>query len=101
MNPHAHERSLSCGLAGSGDIDFDEFIAFYKSIAHNSAFDEACDMFDFFDKDKSGELDQKEFLSLLNQIFPEHCEHNERILAKEFASADLDGSDGISKSECT
>eukprot|EP00325_Prymnesiales_sp_UTEX-LB-985_P001366 CAMPEP_0174698724 /NCGR_PEP_ID=MMETSP1094-20130205/4232_1 /TAXON_ID=156173 /ORGANISM="Chrysochromulina brevifilum, Strain UTEX LB 985" /LENGTH=400 /DNA_ID=CAMNT_0015895947 /DNA_START=16 /DNA_END=1218 /DNA_ORIENTATION=+ len=84
---------------GSGDIDFDEFVAYWRSIATNSEFDDASDMFDFFDRDKSGELDRKEFLHCLNQIFPEHVEENERICDAEFGSADIDGSDGISYPE--
>ena len=40
-----------------------------------------------------------EFLGLLNQVFPEHCDENERHVAAEFAAADSDGSDGISLSE--
>ena len=33
------------------------------------------------------------------QVFPEHCDDNERIVAAEFAMADVDGSDGISYPE--
>eukprot|EP00322_Chrysochromulina_rotalis_P002290 CAMPEP_0115871822 /NCGR_PEP_ID=MMETSP0287-20121206/23090_1 /TAXON_ID=412157 /ORGANISM="Chrysochromulina rotalis, Strain UIO044" /LENGTH=310 /DNA_ID=CAMNT_0003326687 /DNA_START=11 /DNA_END=943 /DNA_ORIENTATION=- len=84
---------------GSGDIDFDEFVAYWKSVATNSEFDEASDMFGRFDKDRSGELDKEEFLALLNQIFPEHCDENESIMDAEFAHADVDGSNSISYPE--
>ena len=35
---------------GSGGIDFDEFVAYWKTIMYDSAFDEASDMFRRFDK---------------------------------------------------
>ena len=35
-------------------------------------------------------------LSSSPQVFPEHCEENERHVEEEFATADLDASDGIS-----
>jgi len=53
-------------------------------------------MFDFFDADASGALDPDEFLSLLNQVFPEHCDENERRALEAFPEADTDGSGGIS-----
>ena len=89
-------------LDGNGAIDFDEFVAYWRSIAQSSdsaMFDDACHMFACFDADSSGELDRHEFLSLLNQVFPEHCEENEEHVAAEFAAADTDGSDGINLSE--
>lgn len=61
---------------GSGTIDFEEFSRRYAEMreAVDPRYDEACAMFDFFDADGSQALDPDEFLSLLNQIFPEHCE---------------------------
>ena len=53
-------------------------------------------MFDFFDADRSGELDPDEFLCLLNQVFPEYCEENEARAVEQFEAADSDGSGGIS-----
>lgn len=84
---------------GSGTIDFPEFAKMYVDMRDNDVdprFDEACRMFDFFDADKSGELDPDEFLCLLNQVFPEYCEENEARAVEQFAEADSDGSGGIS-----
>ena len=41
-------------------------------------------------------MDPDEFLSLLNQIFPEHCNENELRAVEQFPEADTDGSGGIS-----
>jgi hypothetical protein len=56
-------------------------------------------VFQFFDADRSGELDEAEFRTLLNQIFPDRCEENEAAVATEFAAADTDGSAGVSFTE--
>ena len=81
---------------GNGGIDFAEFCTYWRSVAASNAFDEAADMFRFCDKDANGELDRAEFLQCLHNLFPEHCDDNEAHVAEEFASADLDASDGIS-----
>ena len=47
----------------------------------------------------AGELDEREFLSLLNNVFPTHCHENEAALTSEFASADTNGSNTISFTE--
>lgn len=87
---------------GSGTVSFDEFVRYYGEMVLSQAstdFDEAADMFAFFDADCSGELDEREFLSLLNNIFPDHCDENDAAVATEFAAADTDGSSGISFTE--
>lgn len=83
---------------GSGTVDFDEFTRRYLEMreAVDPKYDEACAMFDFFDVDANGTLSPDEFLSLLNQVFPERCEENERRAINEFPEADTDGSGGIS-----
>jgi Ca2+-binding EF-hand superfamily protein/ribosomal protein L32 len=72
---------------GSGLVDFGEFLRYYGELLLPHAtrhFEEASDMFFFFDVDQSGKLERHEFLSLLNNVFPAHCEENERVLAAEF-----------------
>ena len=76
------------------------FVEYYNHLAgaHNR-FDEAADMFRCFDTDKNGLLDKQEFLTLLHQIFPEHCEELEEMFEEEFAAADTDHSGTISFKE--
>ena len=40
-------------------------------------------------------MDPDEFLCLLNQIFPEHCDENEERCVEQFKALDADGSGGI------
>jgi Ca2+-binding EF-hand superfamily protein len=49
--------------------------------------------------DKSDSLSKGEFLALLNQVFPEHCDEIEEIFEREWAIADADGSGSISYNE--
>ena len=99
MTLHISKQFKEADTDGNGMIDFDEFVAYYRSVMSDPRFDEASDMFRFFDKDGSNELDKAEFLNLLNQIFPERCDENQRIVDAEFAAADVDGSNGISYPE--
>ncbi|KAJ1630555.1 hypothetical protein T492DRAFT_906701 [Pavlovales sp. CCMP2436] len=85
---------------GSGFVDFSEFIDYYNELANSSTrFDAVADMFRKFDVDKSGSLSKEEFLSLLNQIYPEHCDDIDEIFEREWAIADADGSGDISYDE--
>lgn len=91
-------------LDQDGGIDFDEFVRYWQSVVGSPGFqamllDEAADMFQCFDKDGSGHLDPNEFLALLDNLFPDHCEENERHVAAEFSKCDADGSDKISFQE--
>jgi len=85
-------------LDGNGAITFDEFAKRYIEMreAVDPRYDEACAMFDFFDADESSTLDPDEFLALLNQIFPEHCDENEKRAFAAFEEADIDASGSIS-----
>ena len=81
---------------GSGFVSFDEFLTYYGLLTPASThFDEAADMFAFFDVDHSGTLELHEFASLLNNVFPTQCDANESAIASEFANADKDGSNSI------
>lgn len=84
----------------SGSIDFEEFVAHHNELASTSTrFDQAADMFKKFDVNKDGFLSKDEFLSLLNQIFPEHCDEVDEIFEREWAVADADGSGEVSYDE--
>jgi Ca2+-binding EF-hand superfamily protein len=95
-----YEEFQAADTNADGRIDFTEFVRYYNELkSADHRFDEAADMFKFFDKDNSGELDRDEFLQLLNNIFPERCDENEARLGDEFAAADADGGGGISFAE--
>ena len=77
-------QEFKADVDGSGTIDFPEFAKMHVDMRDNDVdprFDEACRMFDFFDADKSGELDPDEFLCLLNQVFLEAARRTRRALS--------------------
>lgn len=85
----------------NGSISFDEFVKYWSSVVGKAGFragqlDEVADMFLRFDRNDSGELDREEFVTLLDNIFPDHCEQNREIMDAEFAGCDSDHSEGIS-----
>ena len=85
---------------GSGGVSFDEFVEYHNALAgHANRFDEASDMFRAFDTDTDGHLDRAEFLSLLQQVFPQHCEEIEQMFDGVFEAADADHSGKISFGE--
>lgn len=99
----AHDFDLA-DTDGSGAVDFNEFVDYWKSIVGSPGFeadqfDEASDMFDKFDTDKSGDLDKDEFLSLLDNLFPARCDQNAKHVAAEFAACDSDSSNNVSFDE--
>eukprot|EP00928_Gymnodinium_smaydae_P086709 TRINITY_DN71154_c0_g1_i1.p1 TRINITY_DN71154_c0_g1~~TRINITY_DN71154_c0_g1_i1.p1 ORF type:complete len:535 (-),score=55.37 TRINITY_DN71154_c0_g1_i1:204-1781(-) len=89
---------------GKQMMTYDVFVRHWLSHAGKPKFnanelDEVGDMFHYFDKDDSGEIDQHEFLVLLDNLFPEHCEENREHLEVEFAACDTANSEVISFSE--
>jgi len=87
-----------------GGISFDEFVRYWTSIAGAPDFsgrglNEAADMFQCFDQDNSGEIDRDEFLVLLNNMFPDRCQENEKHISDEFGVADANNTEGISFNE--
>ena len=68
--PHASTARINTPRTHvhTAQVDFTEFVAYWRSIKADLKLDEITDMFRRFDKDGSGELNQKEFLNLLNQV---------------------------------
>lgn len=104
MLPHRADDFDVADIDGNGAIDFDEFVRYWTSMCGSpgfeaNEFDEACDMFDCFDKDGSDELDRFEFAKLLNNLFPDHCEENEKHVDAEFEACDANSGGGISLAE--
>jgi Ca2+-binding EF-hand superfamily protein len=87
-----------------GGIDFDEFVRYWQSVVGKPGFnagelDEVADMFNCFDKNSSGELDREEFLNLLDNLFPGHCEENRKHVDAEFKNCDASSDNGVSFAE--
>ena len=91
-NAELRQTALSLDADGSGSIEFEEFTEQLRQWQE----DEFHDVFAFFDKDSSGEIDMAEFRQALTAL-------GQAIMAKELddlaTQADADGSGSIALDE--
>ena len=91
---------------GDGRCDFGEFARYYAVLKEDygtSTLSEAeiaqlRALFDRFDTDSDGSLDEKELATLLQQCFPSRAKNVKRLM-QEFTVADLNGDGKVSFDE--